>query len=169
MGAYNVLGSTGGAFTLAADLPGISAYALYSPANNKDIRIKWRMAFYSTFDRNGVGMCITPANIHTDQTDITNGEIRFIRNGATLYAQNANGTTATSTNVTGSLTLTNYNTYEIVFNPGTNILFYINGSLVATHTTNLPTTGSLVFAFGADYNGSTRSIYTQPIHLSIEN
>lgn len=92
-------------------------------------------------------MCITPANIYTAQTDITNGEIRFIRNGATLYAQNANGTTATSTNVTGSFTLTNMLTYEIIFNPGVDIKFYIQGTLVATHTTNLPTTGDLVFAF----------------------
>lgn len=64
-----------------------------------------------------------------------------------MYAQNANGTTATSTDVSSGITFTNWNTYEIVFNPGTDIKFYINGILKATHTTNLPTTGTQVLAY----------------------
>lgn len=124
----------------------------YSPAQNKIIRYKQMIRVSDTTDRKGWGFCVTAANIHTAQTDTTNGEIRFILNGSTLYAQNANGT-ATSTDVTSGITVTNWNMYEIVFTPGTDIKYYINGNLVATSTTNLPTTGTLLLAIGNNANG----------------
>ena len=62
----------------------------------------------------------------------------FIENGA-LYASNADGTTQTkSVDISAGITLTEINTFQIEVNSGTNIKFYVNGNLVATHTTNLP-------------------------------
>lgn len=138
----------------------------FSPSLSKDIRIKFRVKMTDTTDRKWFWLCITPANIHTAQTDVSNGEVRFILNGATMYAQNANGTTATSTDVSSGITFTNWNTYEIVFNPGTDIKFYINGILKATHTTNLPTTGTQVLAYWNDTGW--RTISTLPPIISYE-
>lgn len=139
---------------LSVALWGSGSTSQYSPAQSKIIRLKTRIRFPDTSDRKGWGLCVTPANIHTAQTDTTNGEVRFILNGTTLYAQNANGT-ATSTDVTSGITVTNWNTYEIIFTPGVDIKYYINGTLVATHTTNLPTTGTLLLTYGVNANGRT--------------
>lgn len=62
----------------------------------------------------------------------------------TLYATNANGTTETATDVTAGVTLTNNNVYYSVQNGTTDVKYYINGTLVATHTTNLPATAPLI-------------------------
>jgi hypothetical protein len=55
-----------------------------------------------------------------------------------LWATNANGTTQTETNISSGLTLTDHNTYFVELTSGTNAKFYVNGTLKATHTTNLP-------------------------------
>lgn len=138
----------------------------YTYSASKVIRIKFYLKLADTTNRKGWGLCTTAANIHTAQTDVTNGEIRFINNAGTLYAQNANGTTATSTDITSGITMTNWNLYEIVFTPGTDIKFYINGTLKATHTTNLPTTGTPVIALGTNAGGA--GIVTMPPIISIQ-
>lgn len=137
----------------------------YSYGASKTIRIKFYLKLADTTNRKGWGMCITAANIYTAQTDTTNGEIRFINNAGTLYAQNANGT-ATSTDITSGITMTNWNLYEIVFTPGTDIKYYINGSLKATHTTNLPTSGTPVLAMGTNAGGP--GIITMPPIISVQ-
>lgn len=152
---------------LSTNLWGSGSTANYSPAQSKVIRIKTQLKFADTSDRKGFGLVVTPANVHTAQTDVTNGEVRFILNGSTMYAQNANGSTATTTDVSSGITFTNWNTYEIVFTPGTDIKFYINGVLKATHSTNLPSSGTLVLAYGVNANG--RTIETTAPIVSIQN
>lgn len=68
----------------------------------------------------------------------TNRHIGFIVEDDTLYATNANGTTQTKTDVTSGITLTDSNQYRVIWDAGTSAKFYINDTLVATHTTNLP-------------------------------
>lgn len=153
-----------GAFTVSTALAGATSDS-YSYSDSKIIRIKFRCKLGDTTDRKGWGLAITAADIHTAQTDTTNGEIRFIANGATLYAQNANGT-ATSTDISSGVTLTQWNTYEIIYNVGTNILFYVNGTLKATHTTNLPTTGSPRLCYGANTNN--RAVIFMPPVVSVQ-
>jgi len=65
----------------------------------------------------------------------------FIFQNLKVYASNADGTTQTVTDVTGAYTLSNYNTYTVK-KVGSSIYFYINGTLVATHTTNLCTSAA---------------------------
>ena len=77
----------------------------------------------------------TPAN-----ATYTGRHIAFLLEDGTLYASNADGTTQTKTDVTSGTTLTNWNAYRIEVDYGTNIKFYINDSLKATHTTNMPAT-----------------------------
>lgn len=57
----------------------------------------------------------------------------------TLNASNANNTTQTVTDVSSGVTWTQYNKLEMIYDGGTDVKFYVNGSLAATHTTNLPT------------------------------
>lgn len=92
----------------------------------------------------------------------------FIIDGTIIYASNSDGTTQTKTDVTSGVTMTNLNTFRAIQTSGTNIKFYINGTLVATHTTNLPAgayTGSQLW--GAvilnDSTASDRTIYLMPI------
>lgn len=146
-------------------IPWTGTTAQYSPSLNKRIRIKWRAQLPAGTGIYGVGLCVTPANIYTAQSDTTNGEIRFVKTATgTIYAQNANGT-ATSTDLSAFFTAATWQTYEIVFNPGTNILFYIDGVLRATHTTNIPTTGTLLFAIGGTNNNNMW--FTPPV-VSLE-
>lgn len=75
----------------------------------------------------------------------TEHTIRFCladNTGDKLYAVTSNGSANTNTNVTGALTLTSWLNLAMVIT-STSVLFYAgNGStlsLVATHTTNIPT------------------------------
>lgn len=54
------------------------------------------------------------------------------------HATNANGTTRTNTVVTVSIGDLNYHRFFVDYNGGTDAKFYVDGTLVATHTTNLP-------------------------------
>lgn len=153
-----------GGFTASSTIAGTTGDS-YTYDISKIIRIKMRAKVADTTDRKGWGLVITAANIHTAQTDTTNGEIRFALNGATLYAQNANGT-ATSTDISSGITVTNWNTYEIIYTPGVDIKFYINNTLKATHTTNLPTTGTPLLTIGANTNA--RSVTISNPYVSVE-
>ena len=71
-----------------------------------------------------------------------------------IYGHTANaGVGHTNTQITG-LTLTDWNTYRIEFDPGVDVKFYVNGTLEATHTTNLPD-GANDIKFGAGSSGNT--------------
>ena len=72
----------------------------------------------------------------------TDRHIAFMIDDGTLYASNADGTTQTTTDISSGITLTNRNAYRIEWDNGTDIKFYVNDSLKATHTTNLPSGGT---------------------------
>lgn len=164
---YTALTGSGGAgFILSWLLGWCWADLAYTHTTTKTIRIKTRMLFDNMSNRRGFGMVTASGTIYTAQTDTTNGSIRFIQNAWNVYAQNSNGTTSTTTDVTGSYTFTNWNIFEIVYLPWTSAKFYINGTLVATHTTNLPTTWNPVLAYGNDTGGRTIGA-THPI-ISLE-
>lgn len=63
----------------------------------------------------------------------------FLGGTLTVYASNADGSTQTTTDVTASYTGGQAGVYRCTVTSGTNVKFYIDGVLVATHTTNLPT------------------------------
>lgn len=149
---------------ISDNLPGTTSTSAY--AYNKKIRIKFRCRFEDTSDRKGFGIVATAANISATQTDTTSGGIRFILNGSTLYAHNSNGT-ATYTDITSGVTVTNWNVYEIIFTPGVDAKFYINGTLKATHTTNLPSSGSGKIAIGTDTNGRAHNHLAPIISLEL--
>lgn len=75
---------------------------------------------------------------NADVLPTTQAHIGFLKDGATSTITNANGTTQTSTSV--SITYGQWNHYRIA-RVGSSIYFYVNNTLLGTHTTNLPTSG----------------------------
>ena len=65
----------------------------------------------------------------------------FVSNGSTekWYASNANNTTQTTTDITSSIALDEDYMRVSIAKSLTDIKYYVDGVLVATHTTNLPT------------------------------
>lgn len=63
----------------------------------------------------------------------------FILDTTVLYASNASGTTQTTTDISSGVTMNVHNTFRALGNGSTNFTYYVNATLKATHTTNLPT------------------------------
>lgn len=81
--------------------------------------------------------------VYDDWGSDTVSHVGFRIADTTVYASNGNGTINTSTDITAQVSLANGNSgkadvWEIEFVPGQYAKFYFNGTLVATHTTNLP-------------------------------
>ena len=90
----------------------------------------------------------------------------FSDNAGTLYAQNSQGSASTSTDISSGITVTNNNYYQIAMNLSTDVKFYVNGTLKATHTTNLPNWGDIYTGYGI--SGSAQRIYTTAPLISME-
>lgn len=127
--------------TAAQFLPGNigASSAILQFGNGKDIIISWNAKYSSASGQIGIGIVDNTDCLYAVSTD--GGKIMFTYDGTTLNAVNGD-TSETTTDVSSGITRTNWNAYKIVYNYGTNVLFYINNTLVATHTTNLPTTSN---------------------------
>lgn len=76
---------------------------------------------------------------------LTARHVAFLKTGAVIYASVADGTTQNRLDISSGLTLTNYNLFQIEMT-GSSAIFKVNGTTVATLTTNYPTTaGTGVF------------------------
>ena len=128
----------------------------------------WKMTWHgrtgvTTLQDVSMGMYnITNNTTVPNNSTVTNKHVLFLIEDATLYASNADGTTQTKTDVSAGITLTSYNTYRIEFVAASTIRFYINNTLVATHTTNIPTSAgspnpSLHFGVSGD-GGSSKTL-----------
>lgn len=122
-------------------------------------------------DRLALGMT-TDTDTYASITDGNYFRLEGTGGSANWYAVSENASTETATD-TGVATDTDWHSFRIETNAaGTSVLFYIDGALEATHTTNMPATGTnyrmaktqSVFSSGevlidyimcgADYNGS---------------
>lgn len=91
----------------------------------------------------------------TDYKGTNTTRVAFIRDAGSWYATVANGSATTETPVTVADS-TVFNTFVIDYDPAnTRALFYINGTLAATITTNLPTSVASTIAFTS--GGGTNS------------
>ncbi|HOY30520.1 MAG TPA: hypothetical protein PKW80_01450 [Bacteroidales bacterium] len=71
--------------------------------------------------------------------DRTNYAIEFINiSGSTIQARTVSGGTATTTDYAVGATVADLHSYTIIAS-NTKVEFYFNGTLIATHTTNIPT------------------------------
>lgn len=96
----------------------------------------------------------------TAPTSFTFRHIMFINDrDGNLYASCANGTTQTTSAISG-VTVTNENNYRIVYTTNSSALFYVNDVLKATLTTNLPTGATdpvdIMFWGAVSYNSSNK-------------
>lgn len=94
-------------------------------------------------------------------------KIAFVADGGTLYAATADGTTATTTDISAGITLTNFNVFKIVVNPGVDVKFYVNGTLKATHTTNIPSDAN-TFLMGIGGETISEITYITPWTVSLQ-
>ena len=108
-----------------------------------------------------------------DTSTWTQKHIGFILDGTVLYASNADWTTQTKTDISSGVTATAHNFLRAV-RVGSSILFYVNGTLKATHTTNLPTgttgSGSPFSAWLANDTGvvTSRNMYVGQSNVLFE-
>lgn len=140
-------------------------------ANEIRIKHRFKAVTLGSGERIGFGLTNQAGDLSQLDTYTTQPTIRFLYQdtgtGDKLWAVNSNGSAATSTDITGALTLTNFNVLELVIT-STSIKFYVNGTLVATHTTNIPTSGSVYVGWGTEYNGTmSGSAYLNPIFISL--
>jgi hypothetical protein len=84
--------------------------------------------------------------------------IEFVVYGSNLTCKAISGGTATNVIVTSTLSNTSFNQYQILAT-STGARFYLNGSLVATITTNIPSTPLDAF-FSSSSNSSVQSVLT---------
>jgi len=87
--------------------------------------------------------------------------VGFAINATTIYAATAQNSTnaITTTDINAGLVEANWNLYRIELDAGTDVKFYVNGTLKATHTTNLPTAANtVVFGGGGTANGEDWAI-----------
>lgn len=94
---------------------------------------------------------------------LTAKHIGFFVDNGTIWASNADGTTQTRTDVSSGITLASYNTYEWTKTSSTNIVFSINGTTVATHTTNLPATNDNNYGIAVGIETQTSDFRTMQI------
>lgn len=153
--------------SLYTKLPGIGSntYFRFADIGANALRIKFRLKLgtVEASERIGFGLSSTATGFYSARGTFTDYTIRFVmeeNSGDKLYSVNTDTSASTNTDVTGALTLTSWHTYEMVIT-STSVLFYIDGTLVATHTTNLPTgTSDMFIGFGKEFNGGSSTFMT---------
>ena len=164
-GIFEFAGS--GAANISNTLPGTGTNTAYTVSANKAVKIKFRFK-----DGSGgtgrVGFGLTPSGTPGDIYDTNSATVntaRFLISTSTLYAVTATGAANTNTDISSGITTSSWHTYEMVFTPGTDCKFYVDGVLKATHTTNLPASGTGILAFGVS---AATTHYITPITIGIE-
>jgi len=101
---------------------------------------------YIGFDNGGIVDSST--GITQNATSNTDHAGFYIEDG-TLYASNGSGSAQTRTDITSGVTLTDINCLRLS-GTASSILFYVNGTLKATHSTNLPNSVDGTFRAGIE-------------------
>lgn len=116
----------------------------------------------------GWGLATTHTPFYTNNDASVDACSYQVDSSGNLSAHTSNGdgtTNHTETAITG-ITLTNWNTYRIEFNPTRAICnFWVNGILKAVITTTLPSSGKVKIGFGASGNtgyGNNHTFITKP-------
>jgi hypothetical protein len=150
-GSWNSGTNTGGSYIRTGATSGSYKQACFSIGSNQFARnsyfttVFWRESGYSgstgeAYFGTGTVTCSASGHAFTEK----HYGFKVVRSSSvdTLYATNANGTTETMTDITSGTTTTDiYNEYCAQKNGTTNVKFYVNGVLKATHTSNLPSSG----------------------------
>lgn len=109
---------------------------------------------YNQYNFIGINANDIKADVPNGGTD-TARHVGFYFVDSVVYASVANGTTQTRTDISSGITLTDKNVYRFV-KTAAQVLFYVNGTLKATISTNVPTGSAnmyLTFAFERHTSG----------------
>jgi hypothetical protein len=87
-----------------------------------------------------------------------NNAIEFINvSGNTIQARTVSGGTATATNYSVGASVANFYAYSIIASK-TKVEFYLDGNLIATHTTNIPTTNLNMYFDASTWSGNVPQV-----------
>ena len=122
------------------------------------------LEFFAIFtDADGDISIGTGNRAYTFESVVRGAMLTYDDSANTLYARTGNGTNQESTDVTSGITVTQPNLYRIVHTPES-VKYYINGSLVATHTTYINTVSeSMGFIACGNLVGMAGFQFTPPI------
>lgn len=109
---------------------------------------------YVGFDNGGIVDSST--GITQNATSNTDHAGFYIEDG-TLYASNGSGSAQTRTDITSGVTLTDLNSYYLK-GTASSIEFYVNNTLKATHTTNLPNSVDGTFRMGIESQAAANKV-----------
>lgn len=164
------------AFAPLTNLLGGVAFGPLTFDPTTSLRMKWAAILPIGFDVSGGGAYRSAFNGFsengtTDSGDITDTGIRRVGFGTydgDLYAIACDNVAITATNL-GAYASPISQLYEIILNGTTSALFYINGVLVATISTDLPTTASiLIQTVMANSAGTSETLVQSHFTLSQE-
>lgn len=170
-GGSTTYGSTGRAVSTSAGAGGFSLFKVFPSGNSSSVTPLTGKAIHSWLLHNAIHgteadlaywLCanstLLGAGGITSQIVAHVGFIMEIRSSVvTWYASNANGTTQTKTAITVPSNAESTGVSLSVMYDGTDLLFYVNGALVATHSSNIPAESALVCMQGMVSNRSTAS------------
>lgn len=104
-------------------------YSFTMNADGVGSSTEWKC--YSVLGTVGSASSVTPTSAHVGFA------IHDNLGSHEIICTNANGTAETTT-VSTAYNISNFNHFTAVVTSGVNIKYYVNGTLIATHTTNLP-------------------------------
>jgi len=169
------LSTTGSTVSLTTRIPTLTTFGFsssFSHLGSNPLYFKYRVYPRSngTTPYYGWGLVDTATMLSKIESSTADNSIRFVYDGTNTYAvTSVGGSARTSTNVTASVTINQYNNFVISVT-STSVLFYINGTLVATHTTNIPTTSNAILTgWGITNSGSTSEMVVGPTLISMPN
>lgn len=124
------------------------------------------------YDNNALDADYSVWGIGLNDETFTNKSFGFYTNSTgELYATCGNGSSNTATQITG-ITLVNVrNLYRAVLDPGVNVKFYVNGTLEATISTNVPSgtqavgTSNNLFMIRADSSSDNRVLEAEFVSI----
>lgn len=137
-------------------LPGDAANdrILYNQGKDLNFDICVKPTSGTTGDRRFGFGTTTPVSFHSAYNLSSQSFVGFGSDGGTLYAISCDGSNVTTVDVSASLTYTDWNTFRVEFESGTEARYYINNSLVTTINTNLPSNNvNVTFGAGGQTNG----------------
>lgn len=144
------------AYARCTSLPNVSqgGYNGLRWGTGKDITLEFYVCVYGNASQDG-SFGFGSLTTYYDET-YANNTIRFVTNGLDLYAVCSSITTAASTaTLISTFTAATYSKkkMKIVWTYGTDAKFYVNDSLVATITTNIPSDNNTLSVHFIGANG----------------
>ncbi len=156
---------TGTQLRTTTPLPATGAASVWSFSLGKTLRLKWMMRLADDADIYGWGVVIATADLDDAQTAVTHNA-RFVKTNNVWYATNGSGTVNTNTNISAFVVGDTMHTFGLIIS-SSSILYYVDGVLAATHTTNLPTSSTTAI-IGLGTSAATASVIHGPVIVSVQ-